>query len=210
MKQKHMLEELSAYIDGESTRPGYIERHLQQCPGCARRHMQLQKMTTHLRALPPAEARPEFATRVIARLSEERAHNWFGLSRPVAATLAVLLVLAVGLLAGNHHRNDRDAHRFIQASAVWNDDEKLVAEFSRLMEAGEDLTLFTGAGAPDPINASDVTVDEVMVSLADKVLEETGTAPDYGEDDLDAVLGTLTPETETALQALLKEYVNEG
>ncbi len=45
-KSLHVLDELSAYIDGESRDPEFIARHLQSCPECARRHVELLKLST--------------------------------------------------------------------------------------------------------------------------------------------------------------------
>ena len=72
MSDKHVLHELSAYIDGETPGAARIERHLQHCADCAKRHMQLLKMSAHLNTLRRGESQPEFIADVLTRVIEEK------------------------------------------------------------------------------------------------------------------------------------------
>jgi hypothetical protein len=96
MKGDHVLEELSAYIDGEARDAARIARHLQTCEQCARRHIELLKISTHLHALPLPEAQPEFVTRVMAHVRDLRIdpqRKGWGFMLPTWAVAAVAVLL---------------------------------------------------------------------------------------------------------------------
>lgn len=69
----HVLDELSALLDGEAEDPGHIESHLRACPACAQRYRELRAVTTQVRRLNAPEVRPEFVKLVVARVREAQA-----------------------------------------------------------------------------------------------------------------------------------------
>lgn len=72
-KDIHIAEEISAYLDGEVEPDGRarIEAHLRACPECVQRYQELRAVTSQVRSLRAPEVRPEFVTRVLARVREE-------------------------------------------------------------------------------------------------------------------------------------------
>lgn len=96
MREKHIThEELSAYLDGEAKRPEVLAAHLQECAECARRHMDLARLSNHMKSLPACDVSPAFATRVVAHAAETerlRATFW----RPVMPFGLAALALVVG------------------------------------------------------------------------------------------------------------------
>jgi hypothetical protein len=142
MRSEHVLGDLSAYIDGESTDPEGIARHLQQCPSCARRYMELSRLSSHLRALRGPEVHPAFSTRVMAAIAEapqgSRLKGWRRVLAPAAAALAFLGIAAAGyvyLLPGGSEPI-ADTSGFSSLDADW-----LLEEVERRVSEGEELTL---------------------------------------------------------------------
>ena len=64
MNNRHVLDDLSAYLDGECTEPARVVRHLQTCAPCAKRYQELRVLSGQVRALKPPAVSPEFAARV--------------------------------------------------------------------------------------------------------------------------------------------------
>ena len=108
MNCKRITKELNAYVDGELSprQASQVERHLEQCPQCARRRDELLRLNQALEVLPDLGSPAGFRARLRA-LAREHA----GAGRKVATILplprvrlataaAAALVLAAGLLLG--------------------------------------------------------------------------------------------------------------
>lgn len=212
MSTRHVLDELSPYIDGESRDRERIARHLQSCPSCARQHLELRKLSAHLRALPAPEVPEGFSARIAARLDEAPAH--VPLFSPFALRLACAagVAIAAGGLTLRLSPGARETGAAAPPPAVnlaWQDDDLVVEEFARLMDAGVALDLF---GDPDEIESAEdlapLDEDRVLEALAEGVPEEdlVSDVPD----DLAALLDELAKVDAQTLGELLSTYENEG
>lgn len=179
MKDHHVIEELSAYIDGEARDPEGIARHLRSCESCARRHMELLKLSSHLRTLPEPEVHPAFLTRVMATVEEQAqapARRWAPILRLGSA--AALVVLAVALL---QRFDTQPAPPVEEKVAVkdavdldrYLDEDTVTLELARLLDAGVEVDQ-VAAGAPSLWSTDEDSVDyEDMVEyLAESTYDE--------------------------------------
>ena len=215
MKRDHVLDKLSAYVDGEAKYPDQIAGHLQTCEDCARRHMELLRLSSGLRALPGPGTQEAFVTRVMARVAEtdapaRRRHPL--LSAPALAfQLAALLLLCAGgyWLLSETAPAPRIA---IAENPRWGNDDAVVEEFSRLLDEGADLGLF--AVVDDEVRTEEadeeIEVFEAFVELAaNTAWTEPLTEDLIGEDDLYGMIGSLNDETTALLHELLYEYMED-
>ena len=207
MKDKHIADELSAYLDGEAPEPEKIARHLQVCPECSRRYLEMRTLSAGLRNLPAPPASPGFDRRVMARISESARPTlrW----RPVFALAAAILVCLAGWTLWPEARSSQPAG----APLAWNDPDTLAAELGELVAEGADLS-WIEEGETDPLEAEaeeSLTYDEVSEWLAaasdeDLSLEDTS----WDEDDPFEMMESLGEDETAALIDLLEDYRNKG
>jgi len=212
MTTPHVLDELSPYIDNECRDPERIARHLQSCPDCARRHLELLRLSAHLRATPGPAVSRDFAARVTA-LAEARRERGMGF-RPMALRLAcaACLLLAIGgaafrwLPVGTAPPGVASPRPM---NAAWQDDERVVDEFARLMDAGVTLDVF---GDAEEIDADDFWLpldDEAVLDALAYDLSEVEVLAESPE-DLAALLDELAELDAQMLGELLQAYEYEG
>ena len=212
MNLTHVRDELSAYIDGEARNPERIARHLQSCPDCARYHLELLKISTHLRALHAPDVAPAFTTRVAARaagLPRRRFFEWRLAPRFAGAVCAAVLAgVFVLRLLPESPAVDQTAgqHKPVWVDVTWRDDELVVNEFRRLMDAGVDLEIF-GNPSEGVEELEPVALDEVLDVLAEDALD-AGPVSD-GPEDLGELLDVLADLDARTLSELLQAYGGE-
>src|SRR5512147_3322753 len=111
-RERHPRQDLSAFLDG-ALAPGpaaEVRDHLAHCPSCREEEARLRGAIAALASLPPApDIPPFFATRLEARLREERGRSrrpgllgWLGglaasFPRPRLAVVAAAVVLVGGV-----------------------------------------------------------------------------------------------------------------
>lgn len=143
-EDRHVINELSAYIDGEASDPARIARHLQGCPECARRHIELLKLSAHLRRMPLPDVRPEFATRVMARIAEQEGAPAPFRGRRIADAMAVAALVALCVtLFSLWLRQDRETPpaQLVARSIALRDADAVVGAFVELFDEGVDEEL---------------------------------------------------------------------
>lgn len=205
MNGKHVIEELSAYIDGEASDPARIARHLQLCEACARHHMQLMKLSAHLRAMPAPETRPEFVTRVMAHIAEEpipSAWKWRHLlySKPAwAMGLAVILVMT-SLGGGWMLRRTSLPEPDPQIARPALEPFVPFPDPSPLEEIGNDA-----ADTEDP-----VSYEELLAVLAESSSDEIEMASFFDNSDLDDQIDALDEQDTQALREVLSAYLQQS
>lgn len=148
MKQdRHVIPELSAYLDGEARAPGRIAEHLAQCPACARRLEEMLRVRDALRALPAPAPRPGFDARVLAAVQSAPApRRWPVLLAPAAALAAVAVVAALLFMQAPAPVPGRTAVTVdtpdepVRVDLRWQDDIAVVEELAALADAGANLS----------------------------------------------------------------------
>lgn len=221
MKDKHVLHELSAYIDGEAAQSQRIARHLQSCQQCASHHIQLQKLSTHLQMLTPPKDQPQFLPNVIDKITQSdppqsihypKQITWKPLFVPI--TLAALLLLCVGLAL-----TIQEPKQTVQITTVLlpadidlADEATIVAEMERLLAAGLDLSLLEANTSLEEDQLYDVDIDTVLAILKDDFLRnEVAIDPEldetfYTTENVYGLMYALSNEEIDTLSDLLLAY----
>jgi hypothetical protein len=207
MSRSHIsIEELSAYIDGESRRPEAVREHLQACAECARRHTELAKLSSHLRALSTPEVSPAFATRVMATVRETAPSRgrfgWHALL-PAGIGLAAAVVLAGLWFAGRPPVTPSD---LAQSHPAAVNTDRLMQAIADRIAAGDDPGEFVALAPDDAATTSDDDLAQLAQAewfgpLADEV---------EADEDVDAMLSSLNPEQVQVFKQLLVDYAKEG
>lgn len=217
----HVTEELSAYLDGETDAKATarIETHLRECAACAQRHQELDSVALQVRRLRGPEARPEFVTRVLARVREESVPtaSWWerllaALPAPRGRMLAAAgFACAVGVLgiAVYNAAQPLQVSVPVQApmAAVQGDayaaaelldelitggmDSEVLAEYAE----AEDSAPLDDSGVMDP--ATEEVIDMEFLAMLDAGWEQA-------DDDGYATFDDLSAEEQMAVQHLLQ------
>lgn len=206
------LKELSAYADGEARRPDDIARHLQQCAECARRHMELAKLSANVQALTPPHVSPALLTRVLAHARDIEpmpTRKASGLVHILAGALAVA-ALAVGWFA---FRPAMEAAPPSSVAAFLPQDfdfEAATREIEWHIAQGDELNLAEMYVLwSDPEAESEYDDHVVQAVLSDSVLRPMADALDSNQDIL-SLAESLNPSETATLRILLSQYVSEG
>ncbi len=220
MSDKHVLDALSAYIDGEAAHPDRIERHLRRCPECARRHMELLKLSSHLGAMNVPEVPPEFLTRVMAHAREAEMlparRFWLPASPGWVAALA-LIVVGLALLYGARPNGStpattsREQVAVVRDTTLYLDDEAVVDAMAKLMDEGVDLTYVAPDASGDWLPEDNfITYDEMVVSLAEEIEDEGGDPYLGGDTNVYGLIDGMGSSEAAVLGSLLTDYMGEG
>lgn len=210
MSKEHVIEELSAYIDGEAKDPARIARHLQFCESCARHHMELLKLSANVRALPAPETRPEFVTRVMAHVAETGVSSGrlpWGVAVPAVVVVAAILISA-GFAWRAYTPDSTPSPRRIASSARWNDNETVVNAIENMIARGADVSLLEDSGEDLVEPFVEASVDDVIDALAFASWRDAPPEEWYGEEDFFGALEALEPGEQEALRAELSEYLS--
>jgi len=213
MRPDHVMDELSAYIDGEARDPERIARHLQGCPECRRRHEELRRLSAHLKALRPPDVRPEFATRVMAKVAERRtARNvrWLRLGlRAAMAGITVLIVVGVAIfLRGSQAPRGPVAPPV--GTAVVPDEATLAAEMERRISDDPDAEALAMEAVGGFEEGEGVSSEDLLAELSETGWLSALIGVWEEEDDLDTLIDTLSPDELGALKELIRKYEQEG
>lgn len=102
MTCKKIRRHLSAFADGELSEKlaRQVQAHVTSCANCAAELARLQRVWQLLGTLPPVQAPPFFAARVLGRAREQRRGALGRLSELVLVRPLVPVVVSVGMLAG--------------------------------------------------------------------------------------------------------------
>lgn len=207
----HVLHELSEYLDGECRDPGRIARHLQSCPDCARRHVELLKLSSHVQALRGPESHPAFVTRVMAHALETAPKRaWFPRLTPRVAAAFCVAVLAV---AGTWRLTPREPSASApptvspRVNVAWQDDAQVVEALGRLMDVGAPTDLF-GDLEEAEFDEAPVALDAMLESLADESVAD-GLDDPFGQGELSGLTDSLEEEDVQVLRSLLDTDGNE-
>jgi len=212
MSTEHVVDDLSAYLDGEAAAPENIAVHLRNCPECAHKYGELKKLSEQLRTLPAPDVSPAFLTRVMAQAREKAPRKqrlWFRFAVP----LALAAVLAVVLIGGVFYVRSTPPAELPPSVIAMDkptmpDDEIAIAELEAEWGVGEDAGLYEAEYSlgvePEP------SVDEMVVGLANTEWFDVLASNWETEDDVDTMLYALDDEETAILEQLLRAYAEEG
>ena len=222
MSMEHVVDELSAYFDGEASAPESIASHLKSCPECAHRYGELKKLSEQLRTLRAPDVSPAFLTRVMAQIREKAPQEKWLRSR-FAVPLALAAVLALVLIGGIFYVRSTPPPKLpspvitVRQPTVPKDEitkdkiakgEIAKAEFETAWGRGEDAGLYEAEYSlgvePEP------SLDEMVVGLANTDWFGVLASNWETEDDVDTMLRALDDEETAILEHLLRVYAKEG
>lgn len=212
MNEKHVLDKLSAYLDGEVDDSEAIERHLQSCPSCARRLMELRKISVHMQVIEPEPVSDSFKVSVMAALVDEApkpARPWLRLVPALAAAVVILLVWS-RMPGPVQPANQPEPAPPSNLTTAWTGQnlKALEAELAlrlQTAEADEALDEFS-----DYESDVDDDVYEILAEAEwlDVLTEDVDAEADW-DTDLDHMIDSLSSEETEVLTALFIEYVEE-
>lgn len=210
MSTPHVLDELSAYIDGECSEPQRVTRHLQSCPTCAQRHMDLLKLSNHLRAMKRPDVDALFLARVLARVeAEEHPRPWFpamerrGTLLAMAASVTLVVAASLFMLSYQENAPVSPSYTAVGESLGMDDDAVILAVGALLDEGAWGDPIWAG-GDEEP-DDPDLTVDELLEALASWTSEESD-GDWYNHEDLSSVLEALAEEDAAVLDELTRNH----
>ena len=215
MRDRHVLDELSAYLDGEAKEPESIARHLQQCADCARRYMDLSKVSAHLQGLPAPDVHPAFAQRVMAHARETRPvrrRRWAPVSAVACAALLLVLAGTAWFLHDGEPTADLDLAGIdpdvLVEEIARRDGEGLFAEtgWDVLWEMGSAMGWDSEASFEEDTESGEEWMD---VLASQQWLDPLAVSFD-SESDVYALVDDLDAAETEALKELLIEYAQEG
>ncbi len=217
-RKEHVIDELSAYLDGECTDPGRVEQHLEVCPQCAQRYKQLIELSERLHSLPRREPRAGFAARVMARLDElERPRathhrlRWLVPAASAVAVAALAFVISLGLTRMSRENGEqRGASRDNGTVAVSIPDESLLMDALEQKLAQENGTWGVESETVDWAWAGQELEDDQWVEALSASSWFEPVADAYEETaSVDTLIGQLTDDEEAAFREVLREYVEQ-
>jgi hypothetical protein len=203
MKQEHILDELSAYLDGESDDAENIQRHLQHCPECARHCLELRKVSAALQGTPLPEVSPALSATILARTEKTASPRITPFFRPaVFAALAATALIVVGaaLWLGPPQAP-------VLRAAQAPDEAALLEDLGRLVDDDTELTLFADF-SESPIVEDESSIEEIFSALACSLPEAEVEAPEEpwpNEETAFLDVDHLNPEEDACLALLLQD-----
>lgn len=208
MKGHCSIEELSAYIDGETADPERTAEHLRNCAACAGLHEQLLSVSGHVSALPGIQLGPEFLTRVMAhaaaRAEQPPRWRWAGVRLAIAGCLAALVLVAAALYVARGLSSAPAPAKM----ALEKTGPALIAEGPSELHVAEPEEVsedFESLG-----NADDASVDEMITGLSQTEWFGALAAAWEADVDLDVLLGSMDEDEAADFRNLLRDYIEEG
>ena len=218
MKKRISVEELSAYIDGESKHPEKVRQQIQQSEEIARQHMALAKVSAHVRALPEPEVRSGFANRVIASLETSTSRPALRWRLPAATSFAAVAAMIAFVAIVGLGNNDVVAPvetvaslpGVVDSGVVSFDEERaLIAELERRLAANPDSEVVQQSSGfydkPEPVEALS---EDILLALAPADWAGTFGGLD-GSRDYEMAVASLNDVEKDIFAHLLEDYARE-
>lgn len=204
MKDEHVTEELSAYLDGVARDPDGIRRHMEECAECRQRHAALSEVVARVGSLEAPEVGASFRAGVMSSVSELRCGRRVSWLRVGFATVAALVVLAAlsGLAWLPGARPSGGHYLALRHTGLMAELERRASaapgylEWVALDATGEDFL------TAQVVDDAEELIDVVAWASWFEALAEAVDA----EQELDALVGALDEEETAALKRLLDEY----
>lgn len=228
---EHVGGDISAYLDGElePAEARRVEAHLRICPVCAARHAELRLVAQQVRALRAPEVRPEFATRVLARVREDQAapagaRHWFALWKQLTSPTLIACYTFALMLAGAfvaYRAKEATERAFVASlpapsptavSSVAEEDGPAVSGVvDALVDAGVDAEALAEYAETDDVG-EEMLLEDTSEAIDTAFLAMLDAGWSSADEDVFAAFDELTVEEQTELNALLQGgyYDSEG
>lgn len=204
---KHLTtQQLSEYMDGEAKRPARIREHLQQCAECARRHMELSKLSSHVAALEAPAVSPNFAARVLRTIEERQVQKrpW---AIPYPVGLAAAAAIVVAFAATGYLRISDTPTPQVAISIVPQDEQVYLAELEEKLVDGATASLIVVEELGEESSTEIASGDDILLALAGaNWFKAFADAWDNEPVDVDTALALLDAEEAENFRILLGEY----
>jgi hypothetical protein len=213
MKKHPSEEELSAYVDGESSSEEQIRQHLQRCEECSRVYVAFCKLSSHIQALPTVQATEGFSVRVTSAASVETPKGSF--VRRYAAPLGVAATLIIAFVLMGNRQVDAPQLDDIGATEVQFtfstlDEDALLAQIEEGLSEEDNVAAFEESLLLGGYDLYDSSSDEILLALAESEWFETSDELWVNVHAFDASWFSLTEDESEAFTDLLSEYAEEG
>ena len=195
----HVIDQLSAYLDGCAADPDKIAVHLENCAECAQRYRELLVLSAHLKTLPQPDVRPEFLTRVMANVREIdlTPHRpwWAQILLPTTVVVG-LTVMIIAFAWLSYLTTDPSSPNVVQRP-------------TSVLPSLPPPPAIARNGAVEELEEDEITPDDMLFALADE--DWFRTLEDSLEDssDFDSLLNSLDAQEVQALTELLQTYEME-
>jgi hypothetical protein len=199
MKPHLVVEQLSEFLDGEASHPEAIAEHLEACPECAERLEAMRHLAGQVKSLPAPEVRPEFVTRVVARVAglHETARPWWTrFVLPMASMVALALV--VGIAYYMNMITARPSPDMAQLPPAGGADTG-TAEVAW-------VDMLQGSDALDADEDDTVPAEDLLAALSEHAWFDSFAGAWDEEEDLDALIDSLDEEETQTFKDLVREY----
>jgi hypothetical protein len=220
-EKQHLVETISAYLDGESDAPEKVARLIETDPEAARLFSELSRLSTGLKALPVPEVHPAFATRVMAHVREDRqaagtatSRRWVWMNVFGALAAGVVAVLAVWPFLPDKGFTAPTKSDPVIAEVLRlrnQPDQELNAQFGPLISEPEGTWAMAAETEGDIALVVHPAISDDAAEVAGKVATLLSDENGYDEDaDVFASLDSLSESQTEALRALLSDDADRG
>lgn len=188
MSQQHVLDQLSAYLDGLAADPAAVETHLRQCSRCATRYAELHRLSLVVQSFEGPQVSAGFRANVLAAIERQpKRAPWTRLVWAPLASMAVVVLVVAGF---SQLKTDRTISTAPPGPAAV-DSQSVITELERRAAEGEEVEIALVAWSGDPGGLYTVAPDDVLPVLADAGYLDGIRDNPVWEDDLDAMILSL-------------------
>ena len=208
-------DELSAYLDGESSRADAVKHHMDSCGECSDVYTEYSGLSDQLKALPQLEVHPSFSRRVLASVMDAKPKRapWqlplgVSLGTAMAAALVALVVIPMNNAQLPAPVITAQAPQTIESkSAAFEiaDEAELIAKFERhFAEENEFTRVLISAYAPERVSAS-IDANTIVMAMSDSAAVDTVSDRWLPSGDIRSIVNGMDDSEKALLKKLLLE-----
>ncbi len=198
--------ELSAYLDGESTHPERIRRHLEQCTQCAKQYDALVSLSHRIRTLTPPEPNEALVSQVLAKTKRHTPQAPFLSKRLIWGGLTAACLLVFVFIA--YHDASTPSNHALKTATTFQENRpepsilplELEHRGSKITEEAL-FSTYLPAEKEEETNWIDVLASTDFLNA---VVENLDT-----ETDIEYEIDTLNEEESVVFLALLNEFLEQ-
>ncbi len=170
MSTEHVIDQLSAFLDGEAEDPEAVAAHLRRCAVCQRHYLELRAMALTLHKLPAPDVAPAFTTRIMANVREAAPPRGWHAPVAIAWSGAAVAALIVAAVVTNTLRPP--ATTAPPAVSLAEIEERLWNELASRAETGDIETALAAYDADGALSGDDLLAMLAEEDWFDELVEE--------------------------------------